>query len=289
LELEVGVARGLANKLRARHLEAYDLQGGPVAFADSSGIGKRLMMARMRLDEKLAANLPPYHAERTARMLLQRLNQEGGMEKPSAPPPSPPEQGDSSEGAWPWFSGQIEDLSWFRQAWETHVRRFHHGLAPEVLVGGMRKYCVPRGISQMIEPARDPEETWQIMESYFNRETCILDELIADILSHEKMVNDSQTLAHYSRILMAIRDAKQIGRLSDLLTDGRIKALMEIIPKKESSYWKQDQVGVRPKDMPVAFYSFVRARALELGSNTSPLRILEDDPEEQDQPGKGHA
>ncbi len=59
LELEVGVARGLANKLRARHLEAYNLQEGPVAFADSSGIGKRLMMARMRLDEKLAANLPP--------------------------------------------------------------------------------------------------------------------------------------------------------------------------------------------------------------------------------------
>ncbi len=27
LELEVGVARGLANKLRARHLEAYDQQG----------------------------------------------------------------------------------------------------------------------------------------------------------------------------------------------------------------------------------------------------------------------
>jgi len=53
LELEVGVARGLVNKLRARHLEAYDLQGGPVAFADSSGIGKRLMMARMRLDGKL--------------------------------------------------------------------------------------------------------------------------------------------------------------------------------------------------------------------------------------------
>ncbi len=281
LELEVGVARGLVNKLRAQHLEAYNLQEGPVAFADSSGIGKRLMMARMRLDEKLAANLPPDHAERTARMLLQRMNQEGGMERPSAPPPSLPEQGDSSKGAWPWFSGHIEDLSWFWQVWETHVRRFHHGLAPEVLVGGMRKYCVPLGISRMIEPARDPEEAWRIMESYFNRETRILDELIADILSHERMVNDSQTLAHYSRILMAIRDAKQIGRLSDLLTDDRIKALMEIIPKKESNYWKQDQMGVRPKDMPDAFYSFVRARVLELGSNTSPLRILRDDPEEQ--------
>ncbi len=97
LELEVGAARGLANKLRARHLEAYDLQGGPVAFADSSGIGKRLMMARMRQGVKLAANLPPDHAERTARMLLHRLSQEGGTERPSAPPPSLPEQGDTSE------------------------------------------------------------------------------------------------------------------------------------------------------------------------------------------------
>ncbi len=140
LELEVGVARVLANKLRARHLEAYDLQGGPVAFADSSGIGKRLMMARMRLDEKLAANLPPDHAERTARMLLQRMGQEGGAEGPSAPPPSPPKQGDASEGAWPWFSGRMEDLPWFRQAWEAHVQCFHHGLTSEGLVGGLPKY-----------------------------------------------------------------------------------------------------------------------------------------------------
>jgi hypothetical protein len=118
LELEGGVARGLANKLRARHLEAYDLQGGPVAFADSSGIGKRLRMARMRLDEKLAASLPADHGERTARMLLQRLNQDEGTERPSAPPPSPPDQDDTSEGEWPQFSGRIEDLPWFRQAWE---------------------------------------------------------------------------------------------------------------------------------------------------------------------------
>jgi hypothetical protein len=281
LELEVGVARGLANKLRARHLEAYDLQGGPVAFADSSGIGKRLMMARMRLDEKLAANLPPDHAERTARMLLQRLSQEGAIERPSAPSPSPPEQSDASEGAWPWFSGRMEDLPWFRQAWETHVQRFHHGLAPDVLVGGMRKYCVPRGVSRMIEPALAPGEAWRILEAYFDRQTRILDELISDILSHEKMVNDSQTMAHYSRILMAIREAKEIGGLPDLLTDGRIKALMEIIPKKENNYWRQDQMGVRPKDMPVAFYSFIRARALELGSNASSMRVVRDDLDEQ--------
>jgi hypothetical protein len=137
LELEMGVARGLANKLQARHLEAYDLQGRPVAFADSSGITVKLRAARLRLDEKLSAGLRADHGDRTARMLLQRgLNREEGTGKPSAPPPSPPEQKDSSEGAWPWFSGHMEDHPWFRQAWDPHVKRFHHGLAPEVLVGG---------------------------------------------------------------------------------------------------------------------------------------------------------
>ncbi len=48
----------------------------------------------------------------------------------------------------------------------------------------------------------------------------MLDESIEEILSYGRMVNDAQTLAHYSRILMAIRDAKQMGRLSDLLTKG---------------------------------------------------------------------
>jgi hypothetical protein len=123
--------------------------------------------------------------------------------------------------------------------------------------------------------------TWRILEVYFNRQTRILDKLISDILSHERMVNDSQTLAHYSRILMAIREAKEIGRLPDLLTDSRIKALMEIIPKKENNYWRQDQMGVRPRDMPVAFYSFVRARALELGSNVSSMRVVRDDLDEK--------
>ncbi len=162
-------------------------------------------------------------------MLLQSMNQGGGEEKPSAPPPSLPKQRDDSEGAWPWFSGNIEDLARFRQAWEMHVRRFHHGMTPQVLVGDMRKYCVPRGICRMIEPARDPEEAWQIMESYFNRETRMLDRSIDEILGYGRMVNDNQTLAHYSRILMA----------------------------------------------------------LELGSNNSPLRILEDDPEEAEPAWEG--
>ena len=110
---------------------------------------------------------------------------------------------------------------------------------------------------------------------------------IEEILGHGRMVNDTQTLAHYSRILLAIRDAKQLGRLSDLLTDERINALMEIVPRKENGYWRHDLTGVRPKDRPVAFYSFVRLRALELGSNTSPFRFLHEDPEESEPAWEG--
>jgi hypothetical protein len=99
------------------------------------------------------------------------LNREEGTGKPSPPPPSPPEQNDLLEGTWPWFSGRVEDLPWFRQAWETHVKRFHHGLAPEVLVGGLRKYCMPLAASRMIEPACDPEEAWRLLESHFSRQT----------------------------------------------------------------------------------------------------------------------
>jgi len=52
---------------------------------------------------------------------------------------------------------------------------------------------------------------------------------------------------------MAIREAKEIGRLPDLLTDSRIRSLMEVLPKKESNYWRQEQIGVRPKDMRLPF------------------------------------
>jgi hypothetical protein len=57
LELEVGVARRLENKLRAKHLEECDLQGKPVALADLSGIIEKLRAARLQLDAKLSTSL----------------------------------------------------------------------------------------------------------------------------------------------------------------------------------------------------------------------------------------
>ncbi len=56
--------------------------------------------------------------------------------------------------------------------------------------------------------------------------------------------------------------------------------MMELVPRKENGYWGCDLKGVRPKDRPVVFYSFVRFRALELGSNTASFRFQLKDPEE---------
>jgi hypothetical protein len=146
---------------------------------------------------------------------------------------------------------------------------------------------MPRAASRMIEPARDRGEAWRILESHFSRQTRIIDELMSELLSNERVVNDSQILAHYSRILMAIREAKKLGRLPDLRTVSRIRALIEVLPKKEGNYWRQEQVGVRPKDLPVAFYSFARARALELGSNAASTRVARDDVDEQEAAWEG--
>jgi hypothetical protein len=276
LEREVGVALGLANKLRAKHLEEFDLQGKPVAFADTSGIMEKLKAGRLRLDARLSASLEAGHGERAAIMLRQRLEQEEGAKKATAPLPSPPGRGDALDGAWPWFSGRLEDLPWFRQAWEEHVRRFHHGLAAEVLVGGLRKYCMACGTSRVIEQARDPMEAWRLLESHFSRQTAIIDDLMSQLLSTERVVNDAQILAHYSKVLMAIREAKELERLQDFLTPGWMEMLLEVLPKKEVGYWRREQSGVETKNMAVSFYVFVRRRAQELGSNANAAKIAQD-------------
>jgi hypothetical protein len=164
----------------------------------------------------------------------------------------------------------MEDHPWFRQAWETHVKRFHHGLAPEVLVGGLRKYCMTLAAGPVKKSARDPTEAWRLLESHFGRQTAIIDELISQLLSTERVVNDAQILAHYSRILIAIQEAKELGRLQELLTVNRVEALLEILP------WRQEQEGVAAKDLSVAFYVFVKGRALELGLNAAAFKVAQD-------------
>ncbi len=102
LELEVGVARGLANKLRAKHLEEYNLQGNLVTFADSSGI--ELKAGRLKLDAKLSASLEARRSGQEVASPRKGPGLEEGPGKPSAPPPSPPDR-ETSGGHGKTMSG----------------------------------------------------------------------------------------------------------------------------------------------------------------------------------------
>jgi hypothetical protein len=103
----------------------------------------------------------------------------------------------------------------------------------------------------------------------------IIDDLMSQLLTTERVVNDAQILAQYSKVLIEIREAKELERLQDFLTPGGMEMLLEILPKKEVSYWRWEQSGVEAKNMAVAFYLFVRRRAQELGSNANAAKIAQ--------------
>jgi hypothetical protein len=133
-----------------------------------------------------------------------------------------------------------------------------------------------REVSKVIEQARNPKEAWRLLESHFDKQTAIIDDLMSQLLSTERVVNDTQTLAHYNRVLRAIREAKELERLQDFLTPNRMEMLLEVLPKKEINYWRLEQLGVATEDMSVAFYVFARRRAQELCSNATAAKIAQD-------------
>jgi hypothetical protein len=59
-------------------------------------------------------------------------------ESTSAPLISPLAWRAPPEEAWPWFSGQLDDLMWFKRAWEDHVKHFHQDISEKALVEGLR-------------------------------------------------------------------------------------------------------------------------------------------------------
>jgi hypothetical protein len=90
---------------------------------------------------------------------------------PNAPMSSLMDQNDSPEESWPWFSGRMEDLGWFRQAWEDLVKQFHPGLHEKALIKQMHRYCVTKITGKIIEKVRNLVEVWLLLEilSYYDR------------------------------------------------------------------------------------------------------------------------
>jgi hypothetical protein len=231
---------------------------------------------RLRFDSELSMGREARQDEQRTGSSRLDSRAEKDSRRPSAPLPSPPARKVPSEEAWPWFSGQLDNLLWFKRDWEDHVKHFHPDLSPEMIVEGLYKYCMVPEMSKVIEQARNPMEAWLLLESHFDRQTALIDGLVSQLLNSERAVNDAQILTYYNKVLRAIREAKELERLQDFLTPNQIETLLKVLPKKEVNYWRLEQMDVTAEDMPVAFYVFARRRAQELCSNAAAAKITQD-------------
>ncbi len=165
---------------------------------------------------------------------FQRYNRRvaGDPGNPSALMLSPMAQDDPPEESWPWFSGKLEDLMWFKQAWEDYARQFHPGLSEEALVKGLQEYCMARDTGKIIRKARSLAEVWLLLETHSNSQTAFIEGLTSQLLEMGRMVNDTKTLAYYNRVLRAIQEAKTLERAQDFLTTQSGRCLAHGTPEE---------------------------------------------------------
>jgi hypothetical protein len=273
LEAQALVARGLALDLRQKHL---DRQLNPsatstlISLPRPSGKGRT---GKLCLDVTQAAERGRVMGELSAGTQWRDTKRMGDPPRPSAPLMSPMDQDSSPEEPWPWFLGKMEDLGWFKRAWEDNARQFHPRSSKKFLIEQMHKYCLTISIGRVIEGARNLVEMWLLLETHFDRQTALVDGLLSQLLKTEPVVNDVQVLSYYDRVLQAIQKAEEVGRMQDLLTPNQIEVLLTLLPRKEANYWRIDHLNVAMEELPIAFYSFVRRRICELRFNTTSMRV----------------
>jgi hypothetical protein len=61
--------------------------------------------------------------------------------------------------------GKMEDLMWFKRAWEDHARQFNPGLPEEALIEQMHEYCVPMTLEGS---SKRPEAWWKYGCSWYH-------------------------------------------------------------------------------------------------------------------------
>jgi hypothetical protein len=127
--------------------------------------------SRLKLDIALAAEKGRVTDELSAGAQWQSSRTVKNPEDPSAPMLIPMVQDNSPEELWPWFSGKMEDLTWFRWAGEDHARPFHPGMPENALIERMHEYCVPRTTGRIIEGARNLMEVLWLLETHFDMQT----------------------------------------------------------------------------------------------------------------------
>jgi hypothetical protein len=83
-------------------------------------------------------------------------------------PDEPHGAGQPDRGALAVVFGTTEDLSWFRHAWEDHVKRYHFNLPEKTLMELMHRYCITVNTGKIIEGARNLVELWLLLETHFD-------------------------------------------------------------------------------------------------------------------------
>ncbi len=68
----------------------------------------------------------------------------------------------------PWFSGQIQELRWFREAWEEYAGRRHAGESEEVMVQLMRRRYMTTSLGNVIADAKCLVGARTYLESRWN-------------------------------------------------------------------------------------------------------------------------
>ncbi len=115
-------ARELAMNLRHKHLERPSQPAATsTPITQASG---RTKPSKLWLYVGLAAKRGRVMGELSAGTQCRDHRKERSPVRPSAPMLRPMDQDDSSKESWPWFSGKMEYLSWFRRAWEDHIGHF---------------------------------------------------------------------------------------------------------------------------------------------------------------------
>ncbi len=223
----MGITRGLANKLRAKHLENYDLLEIPIAAANTSEISEKLRAGRLKFDSELSVGQEARQDESRAGPSRSSRRAEGDSRRPSAPLPSPPAQGFHQKR--PGRGSQV--------SWTTSCGSSGHGrIMLSISIKTLRKYLV-REMSKVMEWARNPTEAWLLLESHFDRQMALIDGFVSQLLD-----SDTQILTYYNKVLRAIREAKELERLQDFLTPNQIETLLTVLPKKEVCYWRLEQM-----------------------------------------------
>jgi hypothetical protein len=108
-------------------------------------------------------------------------------------------------------------------------------LSKRVLIERVHKYCVTISIGKVIEGAWSLVEMWLRLETHFDRQTALVDGLLSQLFKSDRVVNDTQVLSYYDKVLQAIQKAEELDRMRDLLTPNQIEVLPTVLPRKEAT------------------------------------------------------